>query len=150
MAQICSNTSDHTKQLLQRFPSVDKEFWIKEYCITVIRDYIQAATRHDGSCDLCRRYTFNLTKHHLVPRAVHKMVRKEGWQNEHKLSQIGWLCWACRGFAHKKYHGSCWRRIMWALTDFEREVTSKTGRKMLEKLLRGFDEQPFSRRSLEP
>jgi hypothetical protein len=39
---------------------------------------------------------------------------------------------------------------MRALTDFEREVTSKTERKLLEKLLRDFDEQPFSRRSLEP
>ena len=85
MAQICSNIPDCAKELLQKFLSIDKDAQIRELCFTVINDYILAATQNDGSCDLCQRNRFKLTKHHLVPKAMHERTFNEGWHDEQKF-----------------------------------------------------------------
>lgn len=102
MAQICSNIPDYAKELLQRFLSIDKDAQIRELFFPVINDYIKAATQNDGSCDLCQRNRFKLTKHHLVPKAMHERALKEGWYDEQSLSQIAWLCRACHEVVHNK------------------------------------------------
>jgi hypothetical protein len=57
--------------------------------------------RKPDACELCARKTVPLTKHHLIPRTLHrnKRIRKR-FTKEQCLTQIAWLCMPC----HKSIH----------------------------------------------
>ncbi|RUR52675.1 hypothetical protein [Vreelandella populi] len=54
-------------------------------------------------CELCRRAA-PLTKHHLIPRALHnKPHYRKRYSREERLTAILWLCHACHRHIHRLY-----------------------------------------------
>lgn len=53
----------------------------------------------EGCCLLCER-EMPLTKHHLIPRAMHKEYKKRGFSNEQLCTTVD-ICRACHSAIHK-------------------------------------------------
>ncbi|MBP5981667.1 MAG: hypothetical protein KA748_15855 [Halomonas sp.] len=54
-------------------------------------------------CELCQRQAL-LTKHHLIPRALHNKPRyRKRYSREERLTAILWLCHACHRHIHRLY-----------------------------------------------
>ncbi len=53
-------------------------------------------------CELCERPVAILTKHHLIPRALHhKRKFRKLYSRQYMLTEILWLCKSCHSFIHK-------------------------------------------------
>ncbi|MGO2992804.1 MAG: hypothetical protein ACTIDY_15190 [Halomonadaceae bacterium] len=53
--------------------------------------------------ELCARAA-SLTKHHLIPRALHNKPRyRKRYSREERLTAILWLCHACHRHIHRLY-----------------------------------------------
>lgn len=54
-------------------------------------------------CELCGRGE-SLTKHHLIPRALHNKPRyRKRYSREERLTAIAWLCRSCHKHIHRLY-----------------------------------------------
>lgn len=54
-------------------------------------------------CELCGREE-SLTKHHLIPRALHNKPRyRKRYSREERLTAIAWLCRPCHKHIHRLY-----------------------------------------------
>ena len=54
----------------------------------------------EGLCELCERST-PLTRHHLVPRTLHKEFRKMGWTKKDLEFGVAMLCRPCHSAVHR-------------------------------------------------
>ncbi len=55
------------------------------------------------ACELCGRAEA-LTKHHLIPRALHNKPRyRKRYSREERLTAIVWLCRPCHKHIHRLY-----------------------------------------------
>ncbi len=53
------------------------------------------------TCELCRREGVSVTRHHLIPRAVHRRPRTaRSFPQEELNTRIAMLCRACHKFIH--------------------------------------------------
>ena len=54
------------------------------------------------SCELCQRPVSLLTKHHLIPKTMHKHKRvKKLFARSQCITDIAWLCQPCHKHIHK-------------------------------------------------
>jgi len=54
-------------------------------------------------CELCGRDE-SLTKHHLIPRALHNKPRyRKRYSREERLTAIAWLCRPCHKHIHRLF-----------------------------------------------
>ena len=55
-------------------------------------------------CELCNRAGVAVTKHHLIPRGVHRRKRfRKLFDREDRLTRILWVCRPC----HNAIHSAC-------------------------------------------
>lgn len=52
-----------------------------------------------AECEICER-DVPLTYHHLIPRATHAKVLKQGWHPESMINSVAWLCRPCHSAVH--------------------------------------------------
>jgi hypothetical protein len=61
---------------------------------------MQRGAMEERRCALCRRAAFHLTRHHLIPRTVHRRSRtRRNFTRDQRLAVVS-LCRAC----HKQIH----------------------------------------------
>ena len=53
----------------------------------------------NGQCEMCER-TLPLTRHHLIPRRMHKRYKKKGYTTEF-LNTCAMICRACHSCVHR-------------------------------------------------
>ena len=81
---------------------IAKDANLKGLYVATICDYVKAASRNYGTCEICQRHRFKLTEHHLIPRVMHERLLKQGSCGKHQLNQVAWLCRGCHEFIHHR------------------------------------------------
>lgn len=57
--------------------------------------------RPTDHCQLCKRSGVAVTKHHLIPRSVHRRKRfRKLFDREDRLTRILWVCRPCHNAIH--------------------------------------------------
>lgn len=57
--------------------------------------------RPTDHCQLCLRSGLPVTKHHLIPRGVHRRKRfRKAFDREDRLTRILWVCRPCHNAIH--------------------------------------------------
>ena len=99
---VCSNITDDLDENTKNYLGIAKGVNIKRLYMPILCDYVKAASQNHGSCEICQRDRFKLTKHHLIPRVMHGKLLKQGSCGKHQLNQIAWLCRGCHEFIHHR------------------------------------------------
>ena len=99
---VCSSLPDDLEESLKNYLGIAKGANLKRLYLPILCDYVQAASQNYGSCEICQRDRFKLTKHHLIPRVMHGKLLKRGSCGKHQLDQVAWLCRGCHEFIHHR------------------------------------------------
>ena len=75
---------------------------LKGLYVPILCDYVKAASQNYGSCEICQRHRFKLTRHHLIPRVMHDRLLKQGSCGKYQLNRVAWLCRGCHEFIHHR------------------------------------------------
>ena len=99
---ICLNLPDDLDDSSKNYPGIAKGADLKRLYVPILCDYVKAASQNYGSCEICQRHRFKLTRHHLIPRAMHDRLLKQGSCGKHQLNRVAWLCRGCHEFIHHR------------------------------------------------
>ena len=99
---ICSSLPDDLDDSSKDYLGVAKGAHLKRLYVPILCDYVKAASQNYGSCEICQRHRFKLTRHHLIPRVMHDRLLKQGSCGKYQLNQVAWLCRGCHEFIHHR------------------------------------------------
>ena len=99
---ICLDLPDDLDDSSKDYLGIAKGADLKRLYAPVLCDYVKAASQNYGSCEICQRHRFKLTRHHLIPRAMHDRLLKQGSCVKHQLNRVAWLCRGCHEFIHHR------------------------------------------------
>ena len=99
---ICLNLPDDLDDSSKDYLSIAKGADLKRLYLPILCDYVKAASQNYGSCEICQRHRFKLTRHHLIPRVMHDRLLKQGSCGRYQLNRVAWLCRGCHEFIHHR------------------------------------------------
>ena len=89
---------------LKYYSIISQEKELKTYLIRIILSYFDELGKNRLVCEIFQCSTEAIDAHHLVPRCVHRLSLKRGWDPIKKrgnLDDIAWLCRGCHVFVHR-------------------------------------------------